>query len=202
MNAAVEWWRSEFEASDMHQHSRDKVQEWRKQDTRSSKKTARDFVRGAWRQHVETTFGSFQLTMLFLQYPAATVDTLLEAHTRHMTSPEHAAEVLRASKIDKSNEEAVAEKARQVQLKVQLGQMRAYRRRALALHGKIIAGDIDAPPRSMARLYSSWTNGSLDARIDEATAKHGYGRTTTGHMHAPRVKDYAEPLVAITSCWL
>ena len=142
---------------------------------------------------METTFGSFQLTMLFLQYPAATVDTLLQAHAKHMTSPAHAAEVQRASKIDKSNEAAVAEKGRQVQLKVQLGRLRCHRRRALALHSKIIAGDIHAPPRSMARLYDSWKHGFLDARIDEATAKHGYGRTTTGHMHAPQVKDYVEP---------
>ena len=143
---------------------------------------------------METTCGSFQLTMLFLTYPAATVNTLLQAHAKYMSSPAHAAEVQRASKIDKTNEAAVAEKDRQVQLKVQLGRDRCNRRRALALHRKIIAGDIDAPPRSMAPLYHSWKHGFLDARIDEATAKHGYGRTTTGHMHATRVKDYVEPL--------
>ena len=194
MDAAVERWRSEFEANDMHQHSIDKVQEWRKQDTRNSKKSARDFLRGAWRQHVETTCGSFQLTMLFLTYPAATVKTLLQAHATYMSSPQHEEEVQRASELDKTNEAAVAEKERQVQLKVQLGRDRSDRRRALALHKKITAGEVDAPFPSVAPFYYSWKSGLLDKRIDEASAKHGYGRTTSGHMHAPRVKDFVEQL--------
>ena len=194
MDAAVERWKSEFEANDMRQHSIEKVQEWRKENTRNSKKSARDLVRGCWRQHVETTCGSFQLTMLFLTYPAATVKTLLQAHATYMSSPEHEKEVQRASKLDKTNEAAVAEEERQVQLKVQLSRDRSNRRRALALHRKITAGEIDAPFPSVAPFYYSWKSGLLDKRIDEASAKHGYGRTTSGHMHAPRVKNFVEQL--------
>ena len=190
MNAALERWKSEFEANDMHQHSIHRVQEWRKQDTRNSKKSARDLVRGAWRQHLEKTCGSFQLTMLFLTFPAAMVKTLLQAHATYMSSPEHEKEVQRASKLDKTNEAAVAEKERQVQLKVQLGRDRNNRRRAKALDRKITAGEIDAPSPSIAPFYYSWKSGHLDKRIDEASAKHGYGRTTSGDMQAPRVKNF------------
>ena len=128
--------------------------------------------------------------MLFLRHPAAAVDTLLEAHAAYMASPDHAAETQRAKRPRDTDDEAIAEKSRQVQLKLQAARLRGQRRQMIALKRKISAGEMAAPPWRQAKLYHMWQSGELEHNLDEIIAQHGYGQTSSDYFEAPRVKHY------------
>ena len=132
--------------------------------------------------------------MLFLQHPPAAVDILLNAHAKHMTSSEHAAEVKRSRHVDESDVRAVEEKRHQIQRTCQVANMRSQRRQMNAMQRKLTAGDVGMPPEVRAVVYQNWQGdlANLEARLDEATARHGYGPTSTGHLQAPRAKLYVD----------
>ena len=183
MDAAVDRWKADFETGpDMHQHTKDKILEWRKENTRSSKKQAREAIRKTWRNHVEETCGSFQLTMLFLRYPPTPMHTLLQAHAEYMASPAHSAQVRQSRKQDERDEQAVEQKTRQVELKCRMACMRAQRRRVIARGRKIKSDEISAPRKNNAAIqkWKKWRLkdwgqklARLDARLDAATEEYG-----------------------------
>ena len=182
MDAAVDRWKADFETGpDMHQPTKDKILEWRKENTRSSKKQAREAIRKTWRNHVEETCGSFQLTMLFLRYPPTAMHTLLQAHAEYMASPAHSAQVRQSRKQDERDEQAVEQKTRQVELKCRMACMRAQRRRVIARGRKIKSDEISAPLiSSVIQKWKKWRLkdwgqklARLDARLDAATEEYG-----------------------------
>ena len=181
MDAAVDRWKADFETGpDMHQHTKDKILEWRKENTRSSKKQAREAIRNTWRNHLEQTCGSFQLAMLFLRYPPTAMHTLLQAHAEYMASPAHAAQVRQSRKQDERDEQAVEQKTRQVQLKCRMACMRAQRRRVIARGRKIKSDEISAPTIQLIQKWKKWRLkvckqklARLDARLDAATEEYG-----------------------------
>ena len=77
MDDIVPRWKQDFEDDDLIQT--EKIEKWRKENTRESKRKARDLVNGAWKTHLTGAYGPSgrQLALAFLKCPPAMVNTLL-----------------------------------------------------------------------------------------------------------------------------
>ena len=122
------------------------------------------------------------------------MDALLHAHAMHMSSPVHAAEVHRARRLDVTDAQAIEEKRHRFILKCEVDRMRSQRRQMMAMHRRMSGFEIGSTPQGTPEFWQIWEHklAKLDARLDEATARHGYGRTSIGFLQAPRAKQHVE----------
>ena len=72
---ALGQWKEEFP---MEPHTREKIEAWKIQDTRESKKEARGLQRGAFGAFLQQECMNKRLALAFLKHPPAMVNTLLE----------------------------------------------------------------------------------------------------------------------------
>ena len=99
------------------------------------------------------------------------VNTLLESWAEYLESSEYRDEKARAQKLDETNEEAVNEKRRQLELKMRAHQLRNQLRQAKALHR-----NQEAITDKNRKLYEKWRSGKLAEELDECTRAHVYGK--------------------------
>ena len=132
-------------------------------------------------------YGRFQLAIAFMKHPTATVDTLLQAWSMYMSSPEYRRQRER-SHFTRSSTEVVNQ---EVKLKLKVHALRHQRRRAEKLRKQLQDGIIQSVPSRDEDMYQRWVTGRLAEDIDEATSLHGYGKLSTGeYLTAPRLGDF------------
>ena len=170
MEAAVRQWKYDFP---MNSHTVEKIEAWEQEDTRKTKKQARDLRNGAWAAYLQQECIAKQLAMSFLKFPSATVHTLLMDWARYMNSDEHAREKARALKLDPGNAEAVREKERQLEVKRKLHSLKHQERQVRALHAKKWYSEMNGEERKQ---YLKWQSGELEQEIQALTMEHGYGK--------------------------
>ena len=177
MDDIVSRWKQDFEDNDLIQT--EKVEKWRKENTRESKRKARDLVNGAWKTHLTGAYGPSgrQLALAFLKCPPAMVDTLLSQWREYMDSSEYRKERDRASS-DRNEENKQSE----VEAKVKVYSLRHQRRLCRRLRRKLEEGTLRVVPYYQQDLYERFLDGRLDKEIDEATEIHGYGTLSTGQQ--------------------
>ena len=111
------------------------------------------------------------------------VNTLLESLAQYLDSAQYLKEKARAQKLNENVsfnqfQEAVDEKHRQVQLKMEVHRLRHQFRQAKALHR-----NQRAITKHNRELYQKWLSGELTQELDECTRAHGYGKLqSTGEM--------------------
>ena len=106
------------------------------------------------------------------------VNTLLESWAEYLYSDEYLKEKARAQKHDDTNEEAVHEKRRQLQLK-----MRVYHLRSRVRQARALDRNPEAITDKNRKLYDEYRSGKLTKELDEYTRAHGYGKLqSTGEM--------------------
>ena len=119
-----------------------------------------------------------QLALALLKHPTAMVNTLLESWAEYLESDEYLKEKARAQKHDDTNEEAVHEKRRQLQLK-----MRVYHLRSRVRQARALDRNPEAITDKNRKLYDEYRSGKLTKELDEYTRAHGYGKLqSTGEM--------------------
>jgi hypothetical protein len=185
MEGAVDEWKKDFENAEFRQ--KEQVAKWRRKGTRESKKKASHLINGAWKAELSERYGRFQLAIAFMKHPTATVDTLLQAWSMYMSSPEYRRQRER-SHFTRSSTEVVNQ---EVKLKLKVHALRHQRRRAEKLHKQLQDGIIQSVPSRDEDMYQRWVTGRLAEDIDEATSLHGYGKLSTGeYLTAPRLDDF------------
>ena len=172
---ALAQWKQEFP---MARTTRERIETWKEEDTRASKKQARDLLNGAFKAFLQQECMNTQLALALLKHPTAMVNTLLEAWAQYLASEQYLKEKARAQKLDENNTETVNEKRRQLELKTRVHRLRYQVRQAKALHRNSKAiSDKDR------ELYEAWLSGNLSKELDECTRAHGYGKLpSTGAM--------------------
>ena len=70
----------------MRRETADQVLQLRELNTRQSKTQARDKVQSAFNAHLKHVYGHSQMGKLFLKYPPAALNSLLEAWQQYMAS--------------------------------------------------------------------------------------------------------------------
>ena len=83
----------------------DKIKKLREEDTRESKKQARNLVRGAFNVYLGNAYGRHQLAKYFLKYPQAALDGLLHTWTSFRASQDYQNQVQRSRAKDENDEE-------------------------------------------------------------------------------------------------
>lgn len=150
MTDAVKQWKRSFP---MHRETVLKIEQFIEKNTRTSKKQAKDLKNGAFKVYCREDCISHQLAMIFLQHPATAIHILLAAWAKYMQSPEYAAEKARSGRVDEADALAVAEKERQVTLK-----LKVYRLR-----------------HKLRQKNSQIEKQDLEQELDALTREHGYG---------------------------
>ena len=175
MDDILSRWKQDFEDNDLIQT--EKVEKWRKENTRESKRKARDLVNGAWKTHLTVAYGPSgrQLALAFLKCPPAMVNTLLRQWREYMESPQYTQERDRA-RPDRTEEN----KRSEVEAKGKVNKLRHQRRFCRSLRKKQSEGTLLEVPKPQQELYTRFLDGSLDEELDEAIRIHGYGTLSTG----------------------
>ena len=156
----------------MNDHTRYRIDTLEHEDTRRSKKAATRLRNGAFAAYLEQTSIHKQLALACIKCPSATVHTLLQAWIKYMRSPEHEKEKSRSRKINSDDEEAVNEKRRQVQLKLQVHSLRHQLRMMKRQNA------VKNNPREWA---------TLQKQLQDLTLQHGYGKLPSdGRILQPR----------------
>ena len=187
MQAATKLWKDRFEQDDLKAETKVRVAHLFGQNTRKSKKEARDKVHSAFHAHLKHVYGHQQMGKFFVKYPPAALSSLLEAWQQYMASPEYHRQRARS---DRRNESAgVVHQQRQ--LKHRCHVLRYQRRRAVKW-APLVQNGIWLGPDVQKLVHRLWS-GELDAEVDELTKQHGYGKlhATPGYLFAPTLFDYA-----------
>ena len=174
MKAAVAAWKNDFEITEFKQTA--KVEQWRIEDTRDSKKRARELVNGAFRAHLKDLYGRPKLALAFLECPTAMVDNVLKVWREYMNSPGYQKE-RDCSRKDRTEED----KKDEVSAKVKVYRLRHQCRRCKILKRKLEERLMEKVPWCDQNMYSRYLDGSLENELDECTRIHGYGTLSTGH---------------------
>ena len=175
MDNIVAEWKEKFANEDFKQGA--KVEKWLAEDTRESKRKARQLKNGAWKAHLTTLYGprSRQLAMAFLKCPTAMVDTLLSQWREYNDSPEYKSERDRACK-DRTDENKQIE----VDAKLKVHFLRHQHRICRKIIRELQEGKLRHVPDHRKDVYTRFLDGRLREEIDDATWKHGYGTLSTG----------------------
>jgi hypothetical protein len=162
----------------MQTSTRQKIATLNEENTRASKKKARELLTGPFKAFLHQECRHPQLAIALLKHPTAMVNTLLESWAQYLESPQYLKEKARAQKPDETNAEAVNEKRRHLQLKMRVHHLRHQVRQAKALHR-----NQEAITDKNRKLYEEWLSGKLIQELDECTRAHGYGKLqSTGEM--------------------
>ena len=162
----------------MARKTRLQIETWIQEDTRHSKKQARDLRNGAFKAFLQQECMNVQLALALLKHPTAMVNTLLESWAQYLESPQYLKEKACGQRFDETDAEAVNEKRLQLELKMRVHQLRHRVRQAKALHRN--QTQITDQNRE---LYDKWRSGKLTEELDECTRAHGYGKLqSTGEM--------------------
>ena len=156
------------------------------QNTRWSKKQAREKVRSASNAHLKHSYGHSQMAKFFLKYPPAALDSLLHAWRQYLASSEYRRQ---RDRSDPRNElPGVIRKQRELKRRCHV--LRAQRRLAVRCHFMLQSGKW--LPRHLYDLVQRLRNGALDTALDRLTRKHGYGKlhATRGYLSAPTLFDH------------
>ena len=177
-------WKEEFP---MRKHTREKIDAWRKQNTRESKKEAKDLHNGAFGAYLQQECLNKQLAIALVKHPTAKLHSLLESWAKYLESPEYKKERARARKVDESDAQAILEKSRQVELKMKVHRLRHQVRQAKALHRQrhriTNDGKLLLPYLKNRDVYYRWLSGGLTAELEECTREHGFGKLeATGEL--------------------
>jgi hypothetical protein len=103
---AEEAWRDSFDQEHMHNDTYNKVRRLREENTRASKKQARDLLRGAFNSYLADECGRSQFATYFLKFPPAALDSLLEAWTTYREPPENHKHVQRSRAKDENTNDS------------------------------------------------------------------------------------------------
>ena len=112
---------------------------------------------------------------MFLQYPLAMVDTLLDEWKAYMESREYLDERER-SRRDRPQQDKDAE----VAMKYKVHRLRHQMRRAKMLERQLQRGSNRLLSSFDQTLFEWYKDGHLARELDEATGLHGYGNLTSG----------------------
>ena len=135
-------------------------------------------LNGAFKAYLHQECMNVQLALALLRHPTAMVNTLLESWAEYLDSDEYLKEKARAQKHDDTNEEAVNEKRRHLQLK-----MRVYHLRSRVRQARALDRNPEAITDKNRKLYDEYRSGKLTKELDEYTRAHGYGKLqSTGEM--------------------
>ena len=135
-------------------------------------------LNGAFKAFLQQECMNPQLALALLKHPTAMVNTLLESWAEYLESDEYLKEKARAQKHDDTNEEAVHEKRRHLQLK-----MRVYHLRSRVRQARALDRNPEAITDKNRKLYDEYRSGKLSKELDEYTRAHGYGKLqSTGEM--------------------
>jgi hypothetical protein len=165
---ALAQWKQEFP---MATRTRMRIETLKEENTRESKKKARELLNGAFKAFLQQECMNSQLALALLKHPTAMVNTLLESWAEYLESPAYMEEKARAQKLDETNAEAVNEKRRHLKLKMRVHHLRHRVRQAKALHR-----NQEAITDKNRKLYEEWLSGTLTEELDECTRAHGYGK--------------------------
>ena len=135
----------------MAPETRLRIEAWKEEDTRESKRKAQQLRNGAFKAFLQQECVNVQLALALLKHPTAMVNTLLESWAQYLESPQYLKEKARAQKFDETNAEAVNEKRRHLQLKMRVHHLRHQVRQAKALHR-----NQKAITDNNRKLYNEW----------------------------------------------
>ena len=79
MTVALSHWQQVFEDTEMHKETHDRIMQFRAENTRESKESARKLSRGACRAFLQKRYGVPQLAKAFVKYPAVALHGLLQS---------------------------------------------------------------------------------------------------------------------------
>jgi hypothetical protein len=86
MQEATALWKARFEQDDLKAEAKVRVAHLFGQNTRASKKEARDRVHSAFHAHLKHVYGHSQMGKLFVKYPPAALNSLLEAWQQYVAT--------------------------------------------------------------------------------------------------------------------
>lgn len=173
MKDVLSRWKLEFEATAFLQG--EILAEYKAAGTREAKKKAHNLRRNAFKVYLKNLYGRPKVACMFLQYPLAMVDTLLDEWKAYMESPEYLDERER-SRRDRPQQDKDAE----VAMKYKVHRLRHQMRRAKMLERQLQRGSNRLLSSFDQTLFEWYKDGHLARELDEATSLHGYGNLTSG----------------------
>ena len=194
MKEILAQWKKEFP---LNSTTKAKIEDLLAQDTKESKKLAREARRGAWKAYVHDKCISVQLATTLLMHPPEALETLLEHWATYMNSAEHAQEQHRANLPLQSEE-----KQRLLVLKNKVHTLKHTLRNMTAIHeGRRPNINWNAQKPAFRDAYRRYLSGELQRQVDEAATLHGYGRVG-GVMLGPKrlADDFASKKVVQLVC--
>ena len=125
--------------------------------------------------------------MFFLKYPAASLDSLLQAWQQYMASSEYRQQRARSDRRNESADVVRQQRERKHRCNV----LRSQKRHAVKMASALEAGKCLQP--DMYELAQRLRSGALDTELDALTRQHGYGKlhATDGYLSAPTLFDHA-----------
>ena len=155
----------------MNAGTRDQIENWKRENTRASKRKANLLMNGAFKAFLHQECLNSTLCLALLKHPTAKVHTLLESWAAYVESPAYLNERKRARKVDGSNEELSNEKDRQLRPK-----MRVHKLRHLVRQAKWLSRHPERMTCENENVYRAWRASQLIIDLDTSTERHGYGK--------------------------
>jgi hypothetical protein len=97
MTVAVSYWQQVFEDTAMHKVTHDRIMQFRAENKRESKESARKLSRVAFRAFLQKTYGVPQLAKAFVKYPAVALHSLVQSWTEYKQSTEYLSQKQRSA---------------------------------------------------------------------------------------------------------
>jgi len=177
---ANKFWQEEFEKTDQHDQTCEKVQELQNQNTRKSKKQARSLNRGSFKVWKKDVFGCSAIADYFLKNyleGASREDELTELHekmVKYKASDEYAKQVERSRKRNRDED---PQKMQEVEIKIKIGKLRSLKRKMKSRQRHLNNGTLTEIPKADRASFAKFTSGKLDKEIDKLLLQHGYGQS-------------------------
>ena len=162
MEKGIKAWKEDFKACDFRKQ--EATLALLKENTRANKKKAKENVNGAWKAHLASTCGRYQLAIALLRYPPAAVDTLLENWRRYTESDQYRKEKERAKQYrpEELTPELSQERQKQEMLKTETQRLRKLRRRMMYYARQIDEGVIQEVRAEHRKDFERFRSSALD----------------------------------------
>ena len=141
MNEALDLWKARFQKEDMHPETKEQVSQLWANNTRQSKKTARQKVHFAFNAHLKQVYGHSQMAKFFLKYPPTALNSLLAAWQQYMHSGEYHQQRARSDRRSESPDLI----HQQRELKHRCHLLRSQRRRVVNFSATAAQRELDRP---------------------------------------------------------